>query len=47
MTIGDQRKSFHTILKEKLQKYQPHHQQKLINMNVLQVKKYYLLIKIK
>ena len=30
---------------EKLQKYQPYHQAKLINTNTLQVKKYYLLIK--
>ena len=30
---------------EKLQKYQPYHQAKLINSNTLQVKKYYLLIK--
>ena len=47
MTIDDK------IRDEKLQydinrkaaKYQLYHQEKLINMNVLQVKKYYLLIK--
>ena len=33
------------ILIEKLQKYQCCHQAKLISMNMLQVKKYYLLIK--
>ena len=33
------------ILTEKQQKYQHCHLEKLINMNVLQVKKYYLLIK--
>ena len=27
-------------------KYQHYHQEKLINMNILQVKKYYLVIKI-
>ena len=31
--------------KEKHQKYQHYHQVKLINMNILQVKKYYLLFK--
>ena len=47
MTIDDQ------IKDEKLQydinrefpKHQPYHQAKLMNMNILQVKKYYLLIK--
>ena len=34
-----------TILTEKQQKYQRYHQVKLINMNILQVKKYCLLIK--
>ena len=33
------------ILTEKLQKYQPYHQAKLIRSNTLQIKKYYLLIK--
>ena len=35
------------ILKEKKQKYQQYNQVKLINMNILQVKKYYLLSKAK
>ena len=39
MTINDQIKDDH------LQKYQPYHQAKLISMNILQVNKYYLLIK--
>ena len=38
-------KEYNTILIEKLQKYQPYHHAKLISMNILQVKKYYLLIK--
>ena len=33
------------ILIKKLKKYQPNHQVKLINGNILQVKKYYLQIK--
>ena len=33
------------ILIEKLQKYQPYHQAKLKSMNILQVKKYYVLVK--
>ena len=33
------------ILIKKLKKYQPSHQVKLINANILQVKKYYLQIK--
>ena len=33
-----------SIFTEKLQKYQHYHLEKLINMNTLQVKKYYLLI---
>ena len=36
-----------TILTEKHQKYQHYHKEKLINMNILQVKKYYHLIKAK
>ena len=38
-------KNYHMILIEKLQKYQFYHQEKLTSMNMLQVKKYYLLIK--
>ena len=38
-------KIYNTILTEKQQKYQHYHLEKLINMNILQVKKYYLLIK--
>ena len=33
------------ILKEKQQKYQQYNQVKLINMNILEAKKYYLLSK--
>ena len=46
MTTDDQirNKNYSMILIEKLQKYQPYHQAKLISMNILQVKKYYLLI---
>ena len=47
MTIDDQirdGKLQHDINRE-VAKYQPYHQTKLINMNILQVKKYYLLIK--
>ena len=36
---------FNMILIEKLQKYQTYHQAELISMNILQVKKYYLLLK--
>ena len=39
-------KNYNTILTEKQQKYQHYHQVKLINMNILQVKKYYHLIKV-
>ena len=47
MTIDDQIKDekYNMILIEKLQKYQSHHQAKLINMNMLLMKKYFLLIK--
>ena len=38
-------KNYNMILTEKQQKYQHYHQEKLINMNTLQVKKYHLLIK--
>ena len=37
-------KHFNVILTEKHQKYQVYHLGKLINMNFLQVKKYYILI---
>ena len=37
--------NYNTILTEKQQKYQHYHQIKLINMNILQAQKYYLLIK--
>ena len=40
-------KKYNMILIGKLQKYQPYHQAKLISMNILQVKLYYLLIKSK
>ena len=36
--------NYNIILTEKQQKYQHYHQIKLINMNILQVKKYYVLI---
>ena len=41
MTIDDQFKDekYNVISKEKLQKYQPHFQVKLISMNISQVKK--------
>ena len=38
-------RNYNMALKEKLQKYQPYLQAKLININILQVKKYCLLIK--
>ena len=38
-------KNCNMISTEKLQKYQHYHKVKLINMNILQVKKYYLLIR--
>ena len=38
-------KNYNMILAEKQQKYQHNHQVKLINMNILQVKKCYFLIK--
>ena len=40
-------KNYNTILIEKQQKYRHYYQVKLMDMNILQVKKYYLLIKIK
>ena len=47
MTIDDQIRdeNYSMVLIEKLQKYRPYHQAKLISMNILQVKKYFLLIK--
>ena len=38
-------KNVNTILTEKQQKYRLYHQVKLITINILQMKKYYLLIK--
>ena len=38
-------KNVNTILIEKQQKYRLYHQVKLITINILQMKKYYLLIK--
>ena len=35
---------WNTILKEKQQKYQYYHQEKLINIDISQLKKYYPLI---
>ena len=48
MTIDDKIKDekYNTILTEKQQKYQYYYQVKLINMNFLQVKKCYHLIKV-
>ena len=37
--------NYNTVLTKKQLKYQPYHQEKLINMNILLVKKYYHLIK--
>ena len=39
-------KNYNRILIEKQQKYQYYHYVKLINTNILQVKKYYLLNKV-
>ena len=47
MATGDkirERRNYDTILTEKHQKYQHSHPKKLINMNILQGNKYYLLI---
>ena len=38
-------KNYNMMLTEKQQKYQHSHQIKLVNINILQVKKYYLLVK--
>ena len=48
MIIDDKNKDekLQTILTEKQQNYQHHHQVKLININILQVKRYYHLIKV-
>ena len=48
MTIDDKiidEKLQYDISRERQQKYQHYHHVKFINMNILQVKKYYLLIK--
>ena len=47
MTIHDKIKDeqYTMILIKTLQNYQPYHQAKLINMNILQMKNYCLLIK--
>ena len=45
MMIRLEMKNCYSILTEKQQKNQHYHLEKLINMNILQVKKYYLLIK--
>ena len=47
MTIDDKMrdKNQNMILTEKQQKYQHYHQVKLINMNILQIIKFYLLVK--
>ena len=39
-------KNYSTRLPEKQQKYQHYHQVKLVNINILQVKKYYHMIKV-
>ena len=38
-------KNYNMILTGKQEKHQYHHLEKVINMNILQMKKYYLLIK--
>ena len=48
MTIDDKikdKKNYNMILTEKQQKYQDYHLENLIHMKILQVKKYYLMIK--
>ena len=49
MTIDDKIRDekYYMILIQKQQKYQHYYQAKLININILQVKKYYLKIKFK
>ena len=39
-------KNYNKLLTEKQQKYQHYHEVKLINMNILQVKKYCYLVKV-
>ena len=46
MTIRLKIKMYSTVLTEKQQKYLYYHQVKRISMNILQVKKYYLPIKV-
>ena len=48
MTIDDKIKDkrYNRILKEKQQKYWHYRLERLINMNILQAKKYYHLIKV-
>ena len=46
MTIWLEMKNYNMILTEKQQKYQLYHEAKLKNMNISEVKKYYLLIKV-
>ena len=48
MTTDDKIKDekLHMMLTEKQRKYQHYHLEKLISMNILQVKKYYHLIKV-
>ena len=46
MMIGLAMKNYNTISTEKQQKYHHYHQEKFINMNIFQVNKYYLLIKV-
>ena len=41
------RKNFNVALTEQLENNQPYHLLKLISMNILQVKKYYFLMKSK
>ena len=45
MTVDNQIMDGKLQLVEKLQKYQPDHHEKLINTNILQVKRYHLLMK--
>ena len=45
MTIDDKMKKYKMLIIEKLQKHRSYRQAKLINTNILQVNKYFLLIK--
>ena len=45
MTVDD--KNYDTVLIKNQQKHQHYHLKKLINVNILQVQKYYLLIEVK